>query len=72
KMEFGVIGDAVNVASRLEGLTKEHGALLISGRTRELVGDAFRCTFVGEVPVKGRARPVPLWRVDRPGAHPIS
>jgi adenylate cyclase len=72
KMEFGVIGDAVNVASRLEGLTKEHGELLISGRTHELVAEVFPCTFVGEIPVKGRAQAVPLWRVDRPRPDPIS
>lgn len=65
KMEFGVIGDSINVASRLEGLTKQYGgALLISGRTRELIGDRFDCTFLEEVKVKGRAQPVAIYRVD--------
>jgi adenylate cyclase len=65
KMEFGVIGDSINVASRLEGLTKQYGgALLISGRTRELIGNRFDCTFLEEVKVKGRAQPVAIYRVD--------
>ena len=64
KLEFGVIGDAINVASRIEGLTKEYGGLLVSGRTRELLGDAFACTFLASVTVKGRAQPVDIYRVD--------
>jgi adenylate cyclase len=74
KMEFGVIGDSINVASRLEGLTKNYdGALLISGRTRELIGDRFACTFLEFVKVKGREQPVEIYRVDRelaPGELP--
>lgn len=61
KMEFGVIGDTINVASRLEGLTKDYGgALLVSGATWALVQDAFEGEELGEVKVKGRAAPVPL------------
>jgi class 3 adenylate cyclase len=62
------------VASRLEGLTKNYdGALLISGRTRELIGDRFACTFLEFVKVKGREQPVEIYRVDRelaPGELP--
>jgi adenylate cyclase len=66
KMEFGVIGDSINVASRLEGLTKNYGgAILISGRTRELIGDRFACTFLESVKVKGREKPVEIYKVDR-------
>ncbi|HEY9720977.1 MAG TPA: adenylate/guanylate cyclase domain-containing protein [Oscillatoriaceae cyanobacterium] len=65
KLEFAVIGDSINVASRLEGLTKDYdGALLVSGRTRELLGEAFDCTYLDTVKVKGRAQPVPIYRVD--------
>ncbi|MEB3196077.1 MAG: adenylate/guanylate cyclase domain-containing protein [Candidatus Sericytochromatia bacterium] len=71
KMEFGVIGDAVNVASRLEGLTKEHGALLVSARTRELLGEAFVCEPVGPIAVKGRVQAVEVWRVLREADHVI-
>lgn len=66
KMEFGVIGDSINVASRLEGLTKNYGgAILISGRTRELIGERFACTFLEFVKVKGREQPVEIYKVDR-------
>ncbi len=64
KLEFGVIGDAINVASRVEGLTKEYGSLLVSGRTRELLGDGFVCAFMASVKVKGREQPVDIYRVD--------
>lgn len=67
KMEFGVIGDSINVASRLEGLTKSYGgAILISERTRELIGDQFECTFLEAVKVKGREKPVAIYSVDGP------
>lgn len=66
RLEFGVIGDSINVASRLEGLTKEYGgAILVSGRTRELLGEGFECRFLDSVKVKGRAQPVEIFAVER-------
>ncbi|MDB5095819.1 MAG: adenylate/guanylate cyclase with Chase sensor [Cyanobacteria bacterium RYN_339] len=66
RLEFGVIGDSVNVASRLEGLTKEYGgAIIVSARTRDLLGEGFECRFLANVKVKGRAQSVDIFAVER-------
>jgi adenylate cyclase len=64
KMEPTVIGDAVNVTSRLEGLTKEYGRdLLIGEAAADLARDAFTFQFVDKVTMKGKTKPLRIYSV---------
>ncbi|MFN2375234.1 MAG: CHASE2 domain-containing protein [Candidatus Binatia bacterium] len=63
-LSYTVMGDNVNLGSRLEGLTKNYGvSLLISEATRDAAGDAFLSRELDLVAVKGKALPVRIFEL---------
>jgi adenylate cyclase len=64
RMDYTIIGDTVNLASRLQDLTKEFGAsILISGNTHLRVQHMCRVRPLGAVEVRGRQQSVDIYEV---------
>ncbi|HEY6903651.1 MAG TPA: adenylate/guanylate cyclase domain-containing protein [Candidatus Acidoferrales bacterium] len=60
--EFALVGDAPNLASRLQALA-EPGQILVAPGTRLLLGGLFEFADLGDHDLKGFQRPVRVWRV---------
>jgi adenylate cyclase len=63
RLEFTTIGDTVNTAARLEGMTKGSGySLFVSESTRERLSESDgELRYVDSMPVRGRAEEIKVW-----------
>lgn len=67
KTDYSVIGDNVNLASRLEGLTKTYGTMILVSQAvkDDIKTDEYVYRHLDNVKVKGKEHPVPIYAVDK-------
>jgi adenylate cyclase len=64
RFDYSVLGDSVNLASRLEGQTKNYGLpIIIGARTAQAVKDKFALIEVDYITVKGKTEPEVIYTI---------
>ena len=69
RYEYTALGDAVNVAARVQ-TAAQPGEVLVTAQTQRFTANAFDFEDLGAIEVKGKAEPIHLFRVARLRAQP--
>lgn len=66
RLDYTVIGDAVNLSARLNALAESDSGskIIIDDQTRRLLSDQNAAESLGEISIKGKTAPVPIYRVS--------
>jgi adenylate cyclase len=62
RLSYALVGDTVNVASRLQGVNKQHGtSIILSGETQRRLSRKFALRRLAQTTLKGKSTPVLLF-----------
>jgi len=63
RLDYTVLGNGVNLASRLESLANAN-EILVSENTYNVIRNDIRCTYIDEIKVKGKSHPIKTFQVQ--------
>ncbi len=67
RVKYGVVGDTVNLAARIQDRSREgtFSCIFVSDAAHEELGESFAAVSLGEMTFKGKKNPMGVWEIER-------